>query len=43
VLGLLTYEWDEPCSEALRAGAWCCVAKDNLDAGFLSLIRERCS
>jgi two-component system NarL family response regulator len=42
ILGLLTYEWDEACAEALGAGAWRCVAKDSLDAGLVTLIRQRC-
>jgi two-component system NarL family response regulator len=42
ILGLLTYEWDEPSAKALRGGACECVAKDRLDSQFLNLIRRRC-
>ena len=40
VIGLLTYEWDESCARALRAGARGCVAKDRLNRDLVPLIRE---
>jgi DNA-binding NarL/FixJ family response regulator len=40
VLGLSTYEEDETRSQALRAGAWCCLTKDRLTRDLISLVRS---
>jgi len=40
VLGLLTYEWDESRTEALRAGARMCITKDRLNEDLVSLVRD---
>ena len=40
VLGLLTYEWDESCAQALQAGARKCITKDRLNEDLVSLIRD---
>jgi DNA-binding NarL/FixJ family response regulator len=40
VLGLLTYEWDESRTLALRAGARRCLTKDRLNQDLASLVRE---
>jgi len=40
VLGLLTYEWDESRTLALRAGARRCITKDRLNEDLISLVRE---
>jgi DNA-binding NarL/FixJ family response regulator len=40
VLGLLTYEWDESCAQALRAGARNCITKDRLNEDLVSLVRD---
>ncbi len=40
VLGLLTYEWDESCAQALRAGARKCITKDRLNEDLVSLVRH---
>lgn len=42
ILGLLTYEWDKPARQALRAGAWCCLPKDRLNGMLVALIRDAC-
>jgi CheY-like chemotaxis protein len=39
VLGSMTYEEDESCKHALRAGARSCVTKDRLNQDLVSLIR----
>jgi DNA-binding NarL/FixJ family response regulator len=40
VLGLLTYEWDESRTHALRAGARSCITKDRLNQDLVSLVRN---
>ncbi len=40
VLGLFTYEWDESCAQALRAGARSCITKDRLNEDLVSLVRD---
>jgi two-component system NarL family response regulator len=40
VLGLLTYEWDESRTLALRAGARSCITKDRLNQDLVSLVRD---
>jgi len=40
LFGLFTYESDESSSEALRAGARKCLAKDHLNHHLISSIRE---
>jgi len=40
ILGLLTYEWDQPAAAALRGGARMCLAKDHLTSDLPCLIRE---
>jgi DNA-binding NarL/FixJ family response regulator len=40
VLGLLTYEWDESRTAALRAGARTCITKDRLNEDLISLVRD---
>ncbi len=40
VLGLFTYEGDESCAQALRAGARSCIAKDRLNQDLAALVRD---
>ena len=40
VIGLSTYEWDEYCTQALRAGARSCITKDRLNQDLVALVRE---
>jgi DNA-binding NarL/FixJ family response regulator len=40
VIGSSTYEWDESCAQALRAGARSCVTKDRLNQDLVSLVRD---
>ena len=40
IIGLLTYEGDPLCKQALRAGARVCITKDRLNDELISLIRE---
>lgn len=40
IIGLLTYEWDGSNTEALRAGAWRCLAKDRLNRELIALVRQ---
>jgi two-component system, NarL family, response regulator len=40
ILGLLTYEWDDSCTHALRAGARSCITKDRLNEDLVSLVRD---
>jgi DNA-binding NarL/FixJ family response regulator len=40
VLGLFTYEEDEACAQALRAGARSCIAKDCLNQDLAALVRD---
>ena|SRR5258708_6580505 len=40
VIGTCTYELDEPCAQALRAGARSCIAKDRLNQDLVSLVRD---
>jgi DNA-binding NarL/FixJ family response regulator len=40
VLGLLTYEWDESRTQALNAGARCCITKDRLNQDLVALVRD---
>lgn len=40
ILALVAYEWDDSWSEALRSGAWRCIAKDRLNDELVALIRE---
>jgi two-component system NarL family response regulator len=40
VIGSSTYEWDESCKRALRAGARSCVTKDRLNQDLVSLVRD---
>ena len=40
VFGLLTYEWDLPRAQALRAGARSCLTKDRLNQDLVSLVRD---
>jgi DNA-binding NarL/FixJ family response regulator len=39
-IGLMTFEWDDRCSKALRAGARRCIRKDRLYHDLLDAIRE---
>jgi DNA-binding NarL/FixJ family response regulator len=40
VIGSSTYEWDESCAQALRAGARSCITKDRLNQDLISLVRD---
>jgi DNA-binding NarL/FixJ family response regulator len=40
VIGSSTYEWDESCTEALRAGARMCITKDRLNQDLVTLVRD---
>ena len=40
VLGLFTYEEDESCAQALRAGARSCIAKDRLNQDPAARVRD---
>jgi len=40
VIGTSTYEWDEACTQALRAGARSCITKDRLNQDLVSLVRD---
>jgi DNA-binding NarL/FixJ family response regulator len=40
VIGLCTYEWDVSNTEALRAGAWNCLAKDRLNNELIAMVRK---
>lgn len=39
VIGTCTYDLDESCAQALRAGARSCITKDRLDQDLVSLLR----
>jgi DNA-binding NarL/FixJ family response regulator len=39
-IGLMTFEWDGRCSDAIRAGARKCIPKDRLNQDLLGAIRE---
>jgi DNA-binding NarL/FixJ family response regulator len=40
LIGLCTYEWDASNTEALRAGAWNCLAKDRLNSEVIAMARK---
>lgn len=40
VIGTSTYERDESCRKALRAGARSCVTKDRLNQDLVALVRD---
>ena len=40
VIGSSTYELDESCAKALRAGARRCITKDRLNQDLVALVRE---
>ena len=40
IIGTSTYEWDESCTLALRAGARSCITKDRLNQELVSLARD---
>jgi two-component system NarL family response regulator len=40
VIGSSTYEWEESCAQALRAGARSCVTKDRLNQDLVALVRD---
>ena len=40
VIGSSTYEWDEFCKKALRAGARSCITKDRLNQDLVALVRD---
>jgi two-component system, NarL family, response regulator len=40
VIGLSTYELDESCAQALRAGARSCITKDRLNQDLVSLVQD---
>ena len=40
LIGLCTYEWDASNTEALRAGAWNCLAKDRLNSELIAMVRK---
>ena len=40
VIGSSTYEWDESCKKAVRAGARSCVTKDRLNQDLVALVQE---
>jgi len=40
VIGASTYQWDESCTKALRAGARSCITKDRLNQDLASLVRD---
>jgi DNA-binding NarL/FixJ family response regulator len=40
VIGSSTYDWDESCTQALRAGARSCITKDRLNQDLVSLVRD---
>ena len=40
VIGTSTYEWDESCKQARRAGARNCITKDRLNQDLASLVRD---
>ena len=40
VIGSSTYEWDESCTQALRAGARSCITKDRLNRDLAALVRD---
>ncbi len=40
VIGLLTFEGDEACAQALRVGARVCVTKDRLNQDLTKLILD---
>ena len=40
IIGTSTYEWDESCALARRAGARNCITKDQLNQDLVSLVRD---
>ena len=40
VIGSSTYEWEESCAQALRAGARSCITKDRLNQDFVTIVRD---
>jgi two-component system NarL family response regulator len=40
VIGSSTYEWDESCKKALRAGARSCITKDRLNQDLVALVQD---
>jgi two-component system NarL family response regulator len=40
VIGLSTYEWDESCTQAMRAGARSCITKDRLNQDLVALVQD---
>jgi DNA-binding NarL/FixJ family response regulator len=40
IIGSSTYEWDESCTHALRAGARSCITKDRLNEELVPLVRD---
>ena len=40
IIGSSTYEWDQSCTQALRAGARSCITKDRLNQDLVSLVRD---
>jgi two-component system NarL family response regulator len=40
VIGSSTYEWDESCKQALRAGARSCITKDRLNQDLVTVVQD---
>ena len=40
IIGTSTYEWNESCTQAIRAGARSCIPKDRLNQDLVPLVRD---
>ena len=40
IIGSSTYEWDESCAQAMRAGARSCITKDRLNQDLVSVVQD---
>ena len=40
IIGTSTYEWNESCTQAIRAGARNCIPKDRLNQDLVPLVRD---